>query len=147
MYAEGITVNPNPYTGDNLGNTLTRISLEGDGETVLGLHRMSGTTSAQPVDIEIQHSTIKRGKAKYVRSTIAIIRKKMTAPTDNPEGVGAEGYNNTWRLINERPLIASVLTDALCVQDLGRLLAFFGTTLSTGGTPSGPVQKFLNKEA
>lgn len=149
MYAEGITLNPNAYTGSNLGSTLSRLSgPSGDTQgNSQGLLQSSDSTSTKPVVVEIKHSIVRRGKAKYQRSTIAFRREKLAPPAENPEGVNAEGYESEVRLIVMKPTITGVITDIEVVNDWGRLYSFFGTTLAAAGTPSGPVQKFLTREA
>lgn len=149
MYAEGITLNPNAYTGSNLGSTLSRLSgptgdTQGNSQGIL---QSSDSTSTQPVIVEIKHSTVRKGKAKYQRSTIAFIREKLTPPTDNPEGVNADGYTSVVRIIVEKPVISGVISDIAVVNDWARLYSFFGTTLASAGVPSGAVLKFITREA
>lgn len=145
-YSEGITLNPQAFTGENAGATIGSLSRTGDGSNNKSLWALSGTTSTQPVHLDIQHQEIKKGKATYIRSTIGFTRKNLTAPTGDPESTGANGYSSMVRLTIERPKISGVIADILVVSDIGRLLSFFGVTLATSGTPNSAVAKFLNRE-
>lgn len=144
---EGHSVNPNAYTGQNLGRTLTNLKRDSDGTTASGLYAMSGQTSSNPVYFEVKHSDIRKGKVVYQRSTIAVLRKGISAPVGDPEAVGPDGYSVVTRLIVEKPKLSGVLTDGAVCDDIGFLWSFFGTTLATSGTPNGVVGKFLQRDA
>lgn len=145
MYNQDITLNPQAFTGANVGVVMSLQSgPTTTGPTTTSIRAAAAYANTTPLSLDVQHTEIKKNGAKYVRSTVGLRLEGLPPPVGNPEGVVS--YANTARIIIERPKIAGVLTDIAIVTHLSQLLSFFGVTLATSGTPSSAMQKLLNKE-
>lgn len=99
--------------------------------------------NSTPQELDIKHQKVKKGRYTYVRSTIGLTRTGIVA-------TGASALDPTLdhsiRLVLVRPIDGTAVPTTAILKQWGELLSVFGVTLSTGGTPSANVAKFLNME-
>lgn len=137
-----ITLNASAFTGVSAASAAAEISRGPGFQSLRGVTALANTT---PKMLDIQHTEVKRGRAKYYRSTIGLVKSNIAVPEANPEGVIS--YQFGWRLVLERPVLNGVVTEAEICTQLGELLSVFGASLSVGGVPTTNVHKFLARES
>lgn len=141
MFNSDLTLNANAFTGVSAAKIASLVST-GPGYT--SLRSVASLSNTTPLELDVQHQVVKRGKAKYIRSTVGLKRRLIAPTTANPEGVTS--YETSARIIMERPETTGVVTTAEVVTQLGELLSVFGVSLSSGGNPTTAMEKFLNRE-
>lgn len=137
-----VTINAQAFTGTNAAKTAAFVSSGPGYRTIRAVSSLASTT---PLELDIQHQDVKRGKAKYWRSTVGLKRSNISVPTANPEGVTS--YETVARIVIERPALNGVVTDLEVVTQLGELLSVFGTSLASSGVPTTNIGKFLARES
>lgn len=145
MFATDITLNQQAGTGVNLGKVaaLQQGPTTTNG-TTFSVRSVASQVNTTPLELDVQHQQIKRNGAKYWRSTVGLRLGGIAPPVANPEGV--VDYGTECRIVLTRPSLTGVITDAAIAAHMAELVSFFGATLSTSGTPSAALQKFLNRE-
>lgn len=140
MFDNDIILNANAFTGVSSAKTHSLTGVEGSKST-RSARDLALTT---PQILDIQHSEVSRGGARYVRSTIGLTRSEIPPSVSSTEG--AKSYQHSVRLVLERPRDTTVVSQAEIATQLGELLSAFGVSLSVAGVPTTSLAKFLNKE-
>lgn len=137
-----VTLNAQAFTGTNAAKTAAFVS---SGPGYQSKRAVTSLASTTPTELDIQHQEVKRGKAKYYRSTVGLKRSNISVPVANPEGVNS--YDVVARIVLERPVLNGVVTDLEIVTQLGELLSVFGVSLASSGVLTTNIGKFLARES
>lgn len=134
-----LTLNASAFTGVSAAVDHNLWKWLNDG-TLRTAPSLAGTT---PQELDIRHTKVKRGKHTYIRSTIGLKRTGIV-PTGGTSS--DQALEHSVRLTIDRPTDGTAVPQTAVLKQWGELYSVFGTTLSTGGTPSSNVNKFLAQE-
>lgn len=138
-FTDPLTLNANAFTGVSLAVEHAETQRVNGGS----IRSAPSLANSTPQELDIKHQKVKRGRYTYVRSKIGLTRKGIipTGGTSlDPE------LSHSVYLVLERPTDGTAVPTTAILKQWGELLSVFGVTLSTGGTPSTNVAKFLNME-
>lgn len=133
MFDNDITLNANAHTGVN--NPILVSRRAGN----LSKWTAPSLVNSSPLELDIQHTEVKKGKSVYIRSTIGLTRKEL--PT-----TGGDLVSSTTRIIIERPKDPSAISTLELVTQLGQLFSILGITLYSGASPTTNMLKMFNQE-
>lgn len=134
MFDNDITLNANAHTGVNAPLVVSR---QLGNASKWSAPSLINTT---PLELDVQHTEVKKGKDLYIRSTIGLVRKELLSTT------GSGLVSSTARLIIERPKDPTAISTLEIATQLGQLLSVLGVTLYSGSSPTTALLKLINRE-
>lgn len=133
MFDNDITLNANAHTGVNSPLLVSRRTGNMSKWTAPSL------VNTSPLELDIQHAEVKKGKSVYIRSTIGLTRKEL-------QTAGGDLVTSTARFIVERPKDPSAISSLDLVTQIGQLFSVLGVTLYSGSNPTTNMLKMINQE-